>query len=254
MRWSRQARRASCAGRRSPARSRPLASSPTRASQKMRDNARRTSGRVAARPDSSKGNASTYCRTDTEGITQSTKCAARPAILRPAQLGHRPRSLHEHATAMSWRHERGTARERSRAKSPHTRGSLETPPPRTSATGLVRLPRMTQEVREVLGHRCSRTVPKTGRNGTSPCSYQPGVELEEGEDLPRGVAHGHRAALPQCHEPRVRAERPRHVVGSSFARSAKRRRPWIVRGGSPTGFASERLFGLSALRPLPTDS
>lgn len=30
---------------------------------------------------------------------------------------------------------RGTARERSRAKNPHTRGSLETPPPRTSARG-----------------------------------------------------------------------------------------------------------------------
>jgi hypothetical protein len=60
--------------------------------QKRRESARRTSGRVAARPDSSCGNESSYWRTGAAGSTQSTRCAAVPAIRRPARLGHGPRS------------------------------------------------------------------------------------------------------------------------------------------------------------------
>ncbi len=87
----------------------------------MRDSARSTSGRVAARPDSSYGNASTYCRTRTARSTQSTRCAAVPAMRRPAQLGHRPRNLQEKATALSSWHAGHWTWTTPREKSPHSR-------------------------------------------------------------------------------------------------------------------------------------
>ncbi len=89
----------------------------------MCESERRTSGRVAARPDSSYGKASRYCRTGAAGRTQSTRCAAVPAMRRPAQLGHSPRSLHENATATSFRHAGHLTWTNPREKSPHSRYS-----------------------------------------------------------------------------------------------------------------------------------
>ena len=83
--------------------------------------ARRTSRRVATRPDSSYGNASTYCRTGAAGSMQSTRCATVPAIRRPAQLGHRSRSLHEKVTAMSLRYAAHRTWTKPREKSAHAR-------------------------------------------------------------------------------------------------------------------------------------
>jgi hypothetical protein len=77
-----------------------------------------------------------YCRTGAAGSTQSTRCAAVPAMRRPAQLGRRPRNVypfgyHEarHRTRRPCHFDtRGTRRGRSRARSPRTRGTSETPP------------------------------------------------------------------------------------------------------------------------------
>ncbi len=70
-------------------------------SQKMRDSTVSTAGRVASRPNSSYGTASTYCRDGTAGSTHSTRCTAVPTIRQSAQLGHTPRTVQKKATGKS---------------------------------------------------------------------------------------------------------------------------------------------------------
>ena len=60
-----------------------------------------TSERAAARPRSSKGNDSTHWRKGTSGATWSITKAAVLHILRPAQLGQRPRLPQENGTSKS---------------------------------------------------------------------------------------------------------------------------------------------------------
>ena len=91
------------------------------------------------------------------GSTRSTKWAAEPAIRRPAQLGQRPRTLHEKATARSSPH---VVHCTWTPRNPRTPGISETRPRRTSAEAPRRL--------RVHAARSLASAPSPARTAPSP--------------------------------------------------------------------------------------